>query len=144
MAHPTIQVRLTPADIAIILDLCNASVNFECGTWGYHAGAGDLARKLIKAERIAQVKADGPSPYRAAYGRTFKGGRKEDGRWTSVLDNRGQGAGHDTGKDRWAVVCETHATLLACPTLREARFTVGSDFCDGCREAIFEGSIRDA
>lgn len=56
--------------------------------------------------------------------------------WVTVYRAEDQGMCDEAGP--WAVVCETHATLLNEPTLREARESQACGsilFCDECRDA---------
>lgn len=64
------------------------------------------------------------------------------------LKNRRTGIGHvvvydalragiDCGSDsRWAVVCETHNTIVECSSLKSARASmIAVDFCEECAAA---------
>ena len=53
--------------------------------------------------------------------------------WVVIYEAEAQGI--DTDGDRYAVVCETHATILAEPTLRGARLSIKdpAQFCEDCR-----------
>lgn len=73
-------------------------------------------------------------PCKADWGSLFRGGRRDgQGRWTTVVDNRDQQAGFDTDGDRWAVLCETHSTILSVHRLDVARSVTVEDFCGYCR-----------
>ena len=53
---------------------------------------------------------------------------------------RSYGTAEDLGLDpdggKWVVICEKHATVVNVPTLRAARSTRTTDFCEACMEGL--------
>lgn len=68
---------------------------------------------------------------------TIKGTPGEGGiGWVVTYEAQAQGI--DTDGARYAVVCNTHGTIAAEPTLRGARASMKwpANFCEDCREGV--------
>lgn len=48
---------------------------------------------------------------------------------------RPEEVGADPEGGKWVTVCEDHKTMAYSATEKQAYFTHGADYCDGCRKA---------